>query len=381
MNIVKKITNNLPLGLRLRLREHVGIKNPIKLKLLNKNLRREFQNYNNKNKDGLDIKDGLETWYKSFKKFIIAQPKESEVAFEFIKDSINILKLSEVEREDTEVILLCVVKNDIQKIKNLIKHHRKIGVRHFAILDNGSNDGTIEWLKEQKDVDLFYVQDKYTTNRREAWINRLVAYYGLNRWYLILDSDELFAFYNMETKNIESLIDYCEKNSIDRMRTVMIDMYANDSFYSTNSNDEYLEKCKYFDLNSYKYENRDVIDLVTGGPRSRIFKQKPWLTKYPLCYFVEGDIQGKSHFLFPYNKNKNTKCFTALLHYKFLPRDIKKYRKIAKEGNYFNGSIQYKQYVDYIDNSHGLSFMSEQSCEYIDTDSLYKIPILEKINI
>lgn len=378
MKKIKKVIDRLPLRLKLRIREHIGLKNPIQLKLNQNKLKKEFLTFGVKEKVGLEIKDGPGTWYKALKKFIIAQPEESEVAIEFFKDSISVLQLSKTGKETSLVILICVVKNDLRKMKNLIIHHRKIGIKHFAILDNGSTDGTIEWLKNQKDVDLFTVQDKYNTNRREAWINKLVAYYGLNRWYLILDSDELFSFYKMESRNIEYLIDYCVKHSIDRMRAVMIDMYGADSFYLDNSEEDYLEKCKYFDSNSYKYENRDVIDLITGGPRRRIFNQKPWLTKYPLCYFVEGDIQGKSHFLFPYKKNKNTKCYSAILHYKFLPSDIRKYRKIATEGNYFNDSIQYKDYINHIDRSNGLSFMDEQSVEYSDTDSLYIIPVLEK---
>ncbi|MFI2858757.1 glycosyltransferase family 2 protein [Paenibacillus sp. JSM ZJ436] len=379
MKTLKNIINKFPLGIRLFIREQLGLKNPIKLNLLKVNLRNEFSIFEEQNV-GLKIKDGSETWYKSFKKFIKAQPEESEVAFEFFKDSISVLKLSNLEKENVKVILVCVVKNDLLKIKNLVKHHRRIGVKHFAILDNGSSDGTVEWLKDQNDVDLFLVQDKYTTNRREAWVNKIIAYYGFKRWYLILDSDELFAFHKMESKNIEYLINYCEKHSIDRMRAVMIDMYGSDSFYSENQEGDYLEKCKYFDLNSYKHENRDIIDLITGGPRSRIFNQRPWLTKYPLCYFVEGDIQGKSHYLFPYKKNKNTKCYSAILHYKFLPSDFKKYRNIATEGNYFNGSIQYKDYINHLDNSNGLSFMDERSVEYSDSDSLYMIPILDKIN-
>lgn len=379
MKTVKKIINRLPLGIRLFIREQVGLKNPIKLNSLRKKLKNEFLTFSEKQNVGLGIKDGSETWHKSFKKFLRAQPEQSEVAFEFFKDSISVVKLTNIEKESSKVILICIVKNDLLKMKNLIQHHRKIGIKHFAILDNGSSDGTVEWLKNQNDVDLFHVQDKYTTNRREAWVNKLIAYYGLKKWYLILDSDELFAFYKMESRNIEYLIDYCKEHSIDRMRAVMIDMYGSNSFYSANEESDYLAKCKYFDINSYKYENRDVVDLITGGPRSRIFNQKPWLTKYPLCYFEEGDIQGKSHFLFPYKKNKNTKCYSAILHYKFLPNDIEKYRKIAKEGNYFNGSIQYKDYINHLDKSNGLAFMDEQSVEYSDSESLYRIPILEKI--
>jgi hypothetical protein len=380
MGLFKIIFKKFPLALRVYIREQIAFKEPLKMLLLNIEFKKIYREYNEQS-DVLSVKDGIKTWFNSFKKFLKAQPNEKEVAFEFFRNSIKILKESEINKSKMGVILICVVKNDLLKIKKLVEHHRVLGVQHFAILDNGSRDGTLEWLEKQHDVDLFYVEDKYTTNRREAWINKIIAFYGLNRWYLILDSDELLAYYHMETKNINSLIEYCNINSLKRMRAIMIDMYASDSFYSSNNNWDYIENCKYFDLDSYKYEERDLLDLITGGPRGRLFKQNPWLTKYPLCYFEEGDIQGKSHFLFPYNKNKNTSCSLVLLHYKFLPSDIQKYREISKDGNYFNGSIQYKEYVSYIDSSDKFSFMDEQTTEYIDSESLYKIPVLKKIKI
>ncbi|MCC3356087.1 glycosyltransferase family 2 protein [Bacillus sp. REN16] len=381
MKIFKKIFNKMPLRFKIYCRERKGCKNPIKLLLLNRKFKKVYLSFRNNEQKGLEIVNGVDSWYWSFIKFIRAQPSESEVAFEFFLNKIKIFNLSIGVSNNSKVILVCVVKNDLLKIEKLIEHHRKLGVKHFAILDNGSNDGTLEWLAVQKDVDLFSVEDKYTTNRREAWINRLIAYYGLNRWYLIVDSDELLAYYNMENKEINAFIDYCEKNSINRVRAVMIDMYASDAFYKSNKDDEFIENCRYFDLDTYEYIKRDSLDLITGGPRGRLFNQNPWLTKYPLCYFQEGDIQGKSHYLFPYIKNKNTNCITALLHYKFLPRDINKYRKIALEGNYFNGSIQYKNYIKHIEKNDGLSFINEQTKEYTDTDSLFSIPILEKVNL
>lgn len=97
-------------------------------------------------------------------------------------------------------------------------------------------------------------------------------------------------------------------------------------------------------------------------------------------FFYGGRYTRKSHYLFPYRNNKNTECFVALLHYKFLPSDILKYRQISEEGNYFNGSKEYKDYVRVLEESSGLSFINElQTQEYINSESLYEIPMLKKI--
>ncbi|WP_415841140.1 glycosyltransferase family 2 protein, partial [Paenibacillus typhae] len=353
MKIIKKAIAKLPLKTKLYLREISNFRKPFSIVKTKNILDRKVKETN-----GLNIKDGLEVWHRSFKKFILSNLNESEVAYDFFENNIELVSQSKFNYDNREVILLCVVKNDLMKLKKMVDHHRGIGVTHFAILDNISTDGTAEWVKDQPDIDLFTNDDKYTTNRREAWINRLIAYYGLNRWYLIVDSDELFVYQQMEEYPIECLIKYCVNHSITRIRGLMVDMYAEDAFYLQNNDEDYLTQCIYFDLNSYKKEERDYIELITGGPRERMFNQNPWLTKYPLCYFSKGDIQSRSHFLFPFNKNKNSECLAALLHYKFLPSDLPKYKMISENSNYYNGSIEYKKYLEVMEHNI-LSFMYE----------------------
>lgn len=379
MKIIKKIFFKIPLSLRIYLREHKGIFHFKEWYSLNKVLREQIKKYKKLEGYKLTVRDDIDVWIRAFKKFIIAQPSEVEVAIEFFKDNIYSVKKN-TESDDTDAILICIVKNDLLKVKTLIKHHRTIGIKKFAFLDNGSSDGTKEWLLEQNDVDLFEVEDKYTTNRREAWVNKIIAYYGLKRWYLIVDSDELFVYSDFENKSITDVISYCEGKNIKRVRALMVDMYGDNEFYSSENDIEYLKEMKYFDTSTYESEHRDVLDLIIGGPRKRIFGESTWLTKYPLCYFDEGDIEGKSHFLFPYKKNMNSECLAALLHYKFLPRDIKKYRQIAENGSYFNGSIHYKKYVKYIDSNSKMNFMCECSKEYTNSKDLSSIPNIKTID-
>lgn len=378
MKSVKYIFYKMPLSFRIYVREHKGsidIKKNIQLRRL---LFNQIHEYKKIKEYQLKIKDSIGIWIKSFKKFIIAQPNEIEVALEFFKDNIKLSKPA-FQKENCGVILICIVKDDLLKVKNLVCHHRKIGVEKFAFLDNGSTDGTKEWLIEQRDVELFEVKDKYTTNRREAWVNKLIAHYGINKWYLIIDSDELFVYHNMENKSINDVVNYCRCKGITRVRAMMIDMYGDDEFYLLDNDSEYIKYMKYFDTDTYQTEHRDFIDLIIGGPRRRIFNDNTWLTKYPLFYFAEGDIEGKSHFLFPYKYNKKTECLSGLLHYKFLASDIQKYRDIANKGNYFNGSLQYKKYINYIDKHKRMSFMYKNSREYRSSEDLKHISKIKKI--
>lgn len=344
-----------------------GYKNPINF-LNRKKLIKEFSKKNKKIKND---------WTKTFVNFTKYQPEQFEIIEQFFNSSIDI-KIKNV-KNDQSIILICVVKNDLVKIKQMVKYHRSIGLKHFVYIDNMSTDGTVEWLEKQKDVDVFEVQERYTTNRREAWINRIIDYYGFNRWYLILDSDELFSYIDIEEIEISEFTSKIKNNGYTRARALMVDMYGQSDFYKSDDEELYVSKCIYFDIDSYEQKNSKYLDLITGGPRNRLFETNSWLTKYPLVYFEEGDVQGNSHYPFPYNKNKETPCFSIIKHYKFLPSDINKYRKIAENNNYYNGSVEYKKYIKKIDNTDTLDFFYKGTVKFSNSESLKYIDFIEKV--
>ena len=345
-------------------------------KEIRKNHCKQINSALNSNKESLPI-DDKDNWVKKFNKLTYSYPELIDVALEFAKADIKIIRDISVEKND--IIAICVEKNDLIKIKKFITHHRKLGIDKFVIIDNDSNDGTIEWLKEQKDVIIMQTKTPYTTNRREAWINRVIAYYGYNRWYFVADSDELLDYNESEKKSINDLIKYYEKNNIVRARALMIDMYAKPEYYSNGNKNDFFSKCIYFDKDTYFASKRHHIDLICGGPRARMFDDKAWLTKYPLFYFRKKDIECKSHFLFPYQDNIFTKCQLVLKHYKFQPGDLEKYKDIIKKGNYFNGSVQYKKYVNVMEKNNSLDFIYENIIKYDNSKSLNVIDVYEPI--
>lgn len=377
--MVKSIYNKLPLPIKRYLFEKKGLRNLYQYKKNIRLIEKSVKSIKYKDKELL-IKDGLITWEKAFKKFILAQPTESEIANQFFSINIRKLKKSNVEFQEEKPILICAIKNDIYRIKKLFEHYRKLGIEQFAIIDNDSNDGTLEYLLEQGDTEVFQIKEKYTTNNREAWINRIIAYYGIERWYINVDSDELLIYNNCENKSIKDVISYLEKNNIFRARALMVDMYSNEQLFNSNNTTDSYTQMVYFDADSYIEEESVVCDLIKGGPRERVFRENPLLTKYPIFKFIEGTIQGKSHYQYPYKLNKGLECHFALLHFKFLANDFEKYKKIAEDGSYYNGSKQYKDYINVYRKNPNISFYEKKSKKYVDSSSLYSINLLKKIN-
>jgi hypothetical protein len=298
--------------------------------------------------------------------------------------SVKHIKVSKKDFREEDPILLCAVKNDLKRIKLQVEHHRKIGVKHFAYIDNASTDGTFEWLVEQPDVSLFSTNETFNSKMKDSWIRQVTDFLGYNRWYLTLDSDELFIYPGVETKNINEYIYFLEKLKIKSTFSPMIDMYSNGKLFEKgiDVNGIFNTYC-YFDTDTYKKEKQNLKYHVAGGPRTRLFSTNenpfmPSLEKYALIKLSENMLK-VTHEIFPYNHNFYTNGAIAfLLHYKFLSDDDKTYKEHADSGLYFNGSVEYKRYLSLFEQNKDASFYYDKSQRLNDSTDLMKINIVDR---
>ena len=316
-------------------------------------------------------------------------PKQvNEYLTVYKKQNVKLIQKNSKSQNNKDIpILISAVKNDLYRVKMQIEHHRKIGINHLVYIDNMSDDGTFEWLLEQE-IDVYRVDDKFSATAKDAWFRQITDIYGYDRWYLILDSDELFVYPGMEDNKINKLTDFAKESNIDTFQTFMIDMYSKDELVGGKSEDIPLEKYdikeenRYFDTDSYFINQAYEGDRILGGPRFRVFSDKnqsftPLLTKNPLVFLRNDRFFGIHHSI-PFHKNFNNAIISGILHYKFLPSDNKKYKKIVEEGNYAGGSIEYKRYLEVIENNEKLSFYYEKSKELTHSLDLLEINIFDK---
>lgn len=290
--------------------------------------------------------------------------------------TLNIDKMALV---DKDVILITAIQDSADFIPHFIKHYAEIGVKNFVFIDNDSKDGSVDLIENlaieyNVFVDIWYTNDKYNGRKLMGWRRRLMAYYGLNRWYLSVDSDELLVF---GYENINTFIADLESKELLAAGAIMIDMYPKSTFADMDkiAPEDIIKEYRYFDICTYEsFANRKYNRRVFGGPRQRIFEISPSLQKYPLIFAKEETIGINPHFWYPYDINAKTSFIAGLLHYKFLPGYRKKYANNAENGLYYNNSAEYKVYVEKIEQDPQASFYNPKvSKEYKDFNSIKSI--------
>jgi len=329
-------------------------------------------------------KEDFEIWKKS----MLAMLKEycsagynfriRQVIYTFANSKIEVVRKNAPCSNDNPIVVLCI-KNDLKRIQMLVDHYRKLGVEKFAFMDNGSDDGTFEWLMEQPDVDLFRCYEHYQTAVKEGWINRIVSHYGFDRWYIVTDSDELIVYQGMESHSLSTLTDKLSQLGVKRMKGLTLDAYAEGRLFGKS--EDIRNDYRWIDTDSYKeidaIAGKTRIKRFVGGPRHRLMNSTITLSKFPLVYWEKGTISDSAHFQYPHTIINDSPCYAGILHFKFIDKDLDEFEKRAQKNSGFStGGTIYKQYMDFVKNQENTSFMYEGSVEFASSEVLEKIPFI-----
>ena len=272
-------------------------------------------------------------------------------------------------------ITIIVTKDDYEKIVFQYKRLSEIGIDNFIYIDNGSTDGTIEWLKNKNNVSIYSINQKYNGTKKNGWQSKIINIFGLDRWYLILDSDEVLNYPNSENRSISHLVNFFEENDCIRPIAFLLDMHSNKLSLTKKKK---LETFNYFD-NNYQLSHHENGMMVKGGFRSNYFDFKdsnsPWLTKFPLFKATKNDVF-RTHFSYPYYKNFSKNFLIVLQHYKFTHKDLEILEDIIREELYASKSKQYVIYKQKFDKKNFITknIFTQKMSSSLD---LLKIPLFE----
>ena len=233
-----------------------------------------------------------------------------------------------------EVLAIVLVRDGAYYMDAFFDHYRSLGIRHFAFIDNGSTDDTIERIKAEPGTILD--QSTLPLAEYEDLLRQYPAQtYGANRWCFYIDMDEVFDFPGSNRIGLKGLVRYLEGQGATALVAQMLEMFpkAPLSAVADYSFETSLDEFAYFDISTverYPYKSpaipfaalledntvpRDDIHFMFGGVRGKVFGENCCLTKHPLI-FNGPDVTPAPH---PH-LSQSVRCadITAVIkHYKF----------------------------------------------------------------
>lgn len=318
---------------------------------------------------------------KNLRKFLMSSLFDGKETREYIKylytDRIELFHDERIYEDRPTII--CVVKNEADKLENFFSHYKKIGDFNYIFIDNGSDDNSINIMKKNN-AKIYVCMEKFSTNRKVSWINKIYSTLPEGMWTVLLDADELLTYIGYENKSFNEIIKIFEKRNIITAGAVMIDMFSKEPVDGR----EYINKYIFFE-NIFHEEKSFYFKSIYGGIREREFKfgdnRMFLIKKHPVAKKTPDSMLIHCHYIYPFKRNfESVVCF-GLLHYKLFDSEIEKYRRIVKEQSYGNNSVEYKRYLKiFTEKSYEDVFKSDAyTVCYDGTNSLKRIKCLSEV--
>lgn len=316
-------------------------------------------------------------WEENFRRLILSANDRLhvDVMEAFYQDPLRQLKTWDTAPAG-DLVVGCAVKDDLIRIREFFAHYRALGVNAFIMIDNGSTDGTREYLLQQPDAVVWETDAVYNSRRKTAWLDRAAANLtGGGYWYLTVDSDELFVYPEMDSLSLPEYAARLRRRGITSVKALMLECYPRGELFAPDADPaDFIRDYCWFDGDSDEYLYDPLFNTVSGGMHARVFGKSPTRTKVPLVYSEAGRFATGSHTIFPLKENIQSQFGAILLHYKFLPNEKEKIKKIVEQGNYANGSALYKRYLQKIDDDAGFALLFEDSKRWRGAASFQEFP-------
>jgi Glycosyl transferase family 2 len=276
------------------------------------------------------------------------------------------------DRIETGAILAFVtIRNEVIRLPYFLTHYRKLGVDHFLVVDNDSEDGSRDLLAAQDDVSLWVTGDGYKQSRFGLdWLTGLQRRYGHGHWCLTLDADEILIYPYHEDRNLRALTSELESQGLRSFGAMMLDMYPKGPLSAQNyePGQDPIEVLPWFDSGNYVVQVQPLMRnlWIQGGARARRFfagepRRAPTLNKVPLVRWDRGYAYVNStHAILPrklnavFDETGGERISGALLHTKFLPMVVEKAAEEQRRKQHFANSALYDDYYTRLTDSPDL---------------------------
>ncbi len=259
------------------------------------------------------------------------------------------------------VLVFSTMRNEMARLEHWLSYYRSLGVAHFLIVDNASDDGTTQHLAAQPDVSLWTTPDSYKASRFGVdWLTCLKFRFGVGRWCLTVDADEILVYPSCETRPLPDLTKHLDDTNRLAFGALMLDMYPKGPLGQSRhqAGADPFKTLAWFDADNYRAKVHPVFSnlWIQGGARDRMFfgsqpERSPTLNKTPLVKWSRGFVYVTStHQILPrhlsnvFETGKGNRVSGVLLHSKFLPNIAEKSAEELQRGQHFENSNLYTLY-------------------------------------
>jgi len=294
-----------------------------------------------------------------------------------------------------DILLFCTLRNERVRLTYFLEYYRHLGVDHFLFVENGSDDGTRDYLEAQPDVSLWTTEQSYKRSKFGVdWLNALQSRYGVGHWNLVVDVDEFFVYPFCDSRPLRALTDWLDASSIKSFGAMLLDMYPKGEIDAQPYRDgqDPMEIAEYFDPGNYSISRNPKYGnlWIQGGARARKFftnepARAPALNKIPLVKWSRGNVYiSSTHMLLPrglnlvYDDAGGEKASGCLLHAKFISTIKEKSAEELERKQHFANSHEYRAYNKGL--KDGAAMWSRWSEKYINWRQLEILGLMSKGN-
>jgi glycosyltransferase involved in cell wall biosynthesis len=319
-----------------------------------------------------------------------------------------------------EIRAFMTVRDEMLRLPRTLEHYRRIGVDRFLIVDNGSIDGSKEFLLSQPDCHVFLTHNSYAESAYGIeWQHSLLDEYGVNHWCLVVDADEWFIYPGYENQLLPRLAAHLERAGAQGMFAFLLDMYGPgtiaDSFSEPHISP--FDRSRYFDTD-YSWHRRFYIPGlqkprfpqydIFGGPRLRLlfplshrhyylletlwqvsaylhyltriplpiaWRRAPTLPKIPFLRWLPSMRYQNPHATTPIRLSEVT---GILLHFKFLADFSERTANEMKRKEHWDGASEYARYWEKLRKHPRLTFHYGGSLRYEGSEQLIRLGLLRE---
>lgn len=257
--------------------------------------------------------------------------------------------------------ILCVacIRNERRRLPHWLEHYRRLGIDHFLIVDNDSDDGGTALLADQNDVSLWSTGHSYRLSRFGLdWLTWLMIRFAHGHWCLTVDADELLIYPYWQSRPLAALAGRLADEGRDSFGTLMLDLYPPGPLGDAAGGGDPLGTLTHFDGGNYTIRVQEPMRnlWVQGGPRARAFfaddaRRAPTLQKVPFVRWSRRHVYVNStHAILPRSLNRiyddcgGERLSGLLLHTKFLDEIVRKSAIERARGEHFANSALYDDY-------------------------------------